>query len=246
MSDVYLSDKWTTGPDWSGIDTAGNPFLPVGYIQDFAVGGPVIAPPAPMRCPHCNRDWHTEPLTRRVADMVRNHRFDPTYKRAEDDSSVECVGSDTYGPNRDNSVQQRGYGMGIKVGAPWVTYVMSEAYVMATSYMQDMVTLITGIPSPKWPSFDMKTWFDEPYLPEPECPGDLPDVDVEFGPEHWPIEHVLALFPPHLDAVAQVHPDKWREPTPIPESSPADFSSIVEDFNKQYPTYPKGKTHEGI
>ena len=242
MTAVYT--KPGTGSD--SFDKSG--WLPVGYlsgeIATISTGGLV-------KCPHCNRDWHTKPLTRRVADMVRNHKFDPAYRAAEDESPVECVGSDVYGPNRDISAQRREISMGIKVGAPWVTYVMDEAIQYAKSTLHTIVG-VGGWTLPNWPSMNMKLWFDEPYLLEPECPGELPDVNVEFGPEHWPIAVPADKWAPLSTrerirkSLAKVNPNQWIEPTPLPESPARDFSAIVEDFNKQYPTYPKGKNHEGF
>jgi hypothetical protein len=188
MSDLYTwadvaamkEAKWATVPGTLAD-------LPMGYAQTWILGddagyasGGVLEPiPAVPKCPHCNRDLHAEPLTRRVADMIRNHKFDPTYKAGEDDSPVECVGSTTYGPNRpppDGYKTFAGavgakYGFGIK---PYV--ILDEAYTMATSYMQQMVTTITGM---GWPEWQMpllaKLWL--PGDEEPEtCSGDPPSA----------------------------------------------------------------------
>ena len=52
----------------------------------------------PDCCPHCDRDWHGFPLTRRVADMHRRGSFDEDYRVYQDDSPVLCPGSDIEGP----------------------------------------------------------------------------------------------------------------------------------------------------
>lgn len=55
----------------------------------------------PHECPHCYRDRHDAPITQRVAGMLSRHFFDPNYDPEKDDSPIVCVGSSTYGPNRD-------------------------------------------------------------------------------------------------------------------------------------------------
>lgn len=58
------------------------------------------APRPPLKCQHCDRDWHPEPLTRRVANMWLNHNFDANYDPADDDTPIVCVGANYHGPNR--------------------------------------------------------------------------------------------------------------------------------------------------
>ncbi|MBU8830852.1 hypothetical protein [Mycolicibacterium goodii] len=56
----------------------------------------------PLKCPHCNRDWHPEPLTHRVACMWASHHYDRNYDPAEDDSPIVCVGANYQGPHCEN------------------------------------------------------------------------------------------------------------------------------------------------
>ncbi|OCB09248.1 hypothetical protein A5717_26090 [Mycolicibacterium porcinum] len=54
----------------------------------------------PLKCPHCQRDWHPEPLTQRVANMWSSHEFDPDYDAAADTSRIVCIGAHYQGPTR--------------------------------------------------------------------------------------------------------------------------------------------------
>lgn len=212
----------------------------VGTIPEAAWETVPEPAPAPPKCPHCGRDFHTAPLTKRVADMVRNHHFDPTYRAAEDESPVECVGSDTYGPNRPywGSGGGGAGGTWASGGVVWLDQLISTTLTFTT----DVIAGITGLQMPKWemPNYGSFSWsnvgWHEWFAPSeelPACPPEL-EVDVQFGPEHWPVEHVLALFPPHLELVAKVHPNEWREATPLPASPGLDVSALAEQFNEEH------------
>jgi hypothetical protein len=214
----------------------------VGTIPEAA--WETVPEPAPPKCPHCSRDWHTAPLTKRVADMVRNHRFDPTYKAAEDESPVECVGSDVYGHNRPVEAWGSSYGgitgltgtfLGVEPGAPWLNELIT-ATITWTTDMAWTAIVGGGGGGGSW-GFQQKPWvtlYDEAYQPlTPSCPPDL-ELDVQFGPEHWPIERQRLHKLSHRELVRKVHPTDWRETIPLPASPGRDVSTLVEEFNKKH------------
>lgn len=235
------AEKWAE--KWAPLNTYvtstaqadGAAWQPIGYISEEGIATTPEPVVEALKCGHCGRDWHTAPLTKRVADMVRNHRFDPTYKAAEDESPIECVGSDTYGPNRPHMASGGGTGTYLTGKVVW----LDELITATINYTTEALGIIPDLQWPKWesswtlPPAPWITFYDEAYQPlTPPCPPDL-ELDVKFGPEHWPVEHV-ALFPPHLELVAKVHPNEWREPIPLPASPGLDVSTLVEQFNKKH------------
>lgn len=229
----------------------------LGYISDegFASGGLLADSPAlgwggvtttwshtveapeSWRCPHCNRDWHTEPLRQAVARMWDSHKFDLEYDPDADESPVECVGSDVYGPPR-QKLSRTGTYIYSSGGMSWA---IENAYTAAVAYTTDMLATVAGFSWPKleWPTYSYSEWFAGE--PEPPCEPVEGDLGIEFGPEHWPVEHAepttkaLALIEKAWDTVQQLTAE-----IPVPESPGMDFTAQVEKINNQY-AYPTMK-----
>lgn len=61
-------------------------------------GGHDFGDPTYPFCPHCDRHWHGQPVTERIAGMYALGQICPDYEAAADDSRVLCQGSDFTGP----------------------------------------------------------------------------------------------------------------------------------------------------
>lgn len=139
-------------------------------------------------CPHCGRHWHGLRITQQIADMYAWGRFDEDYVAAEDDSRVVCEGSDFIGPQRPSP----GWTVEIRPSAGWQiigTYTERELVIfqlLAEAYGR-MNAAVWSLPDFTWAT--LNEWRDEPWTPitpDPiECPGEPPEVTIEFGPQNW-------------------------------------------------------------
>lgn len=246
-------DKATLGPGWKHLGSVKDaPWVtysdaPAPSWSPSWKNGDIVAEidklASEERCPHCDRDWHTQRLTQRMWAMYQDGRFDANYFTGEDTSTVLCEGSESIGPLRPLDWRPP-YASGGSVSSAWtlasLTALKHQAWTTST-YTITIKPNLGGF-STKWELFD-ESWNSLFKSPEPECPeldADLPDVKVEFGPEHWPLEHVTP--PPAVEAsVAQ----RWHQfnridiPTPTPRK--ADWTSLVNQEFPQYPTSKKGK-----
>lgn len=203
------------------------------------------------RCPHCGRHWHGLPITDRIASMYQLGRMDPEYTAAEDNSRVVCEGSDFIGPQRPHP------GVPLTDQSRW-----SHAGHIHT---WPTFRVIVGGRAPRWMHHLLSHWqrlitdtapsialWDDQFqllgrvetrtTPFPDL-GELPDVDVKFGPENW-IHEIrrlpLSLQFPHpwpayrlvtpLQAAVHQHWADFTAPNyPIPEAPGYDFSAYADE-----------------
>lgn len=205
-------------------------------------------------CGHCNRQFHELALTRQVARMFDAGRFDADYFSREDTSPIVCDGSRFIGPRRPEPGYANGGVITGTLGTLYITIKPDiEALTAAWTHTANQLAALTQWPKvtfygPHWSVIGGK--FAPPWViwkePEPVCPGPVPEVDVEFGPQNW----LPAQEPVTVPAVFQTQVvDRWQhftkpEPTPVPASPGYDFTAFQGDEPK-YPTRKKGH-HEGF
>lgn len=213
---------------------------------------------AEEKCPHCKRDWHTKPLTRRIAAMFDQKHLNPGYFNGRDESAIVCEGSYLYGPRRPEPEAERG----------WVSLGYTNATVkFFSSDMKPLTGTLTMEPSTgsytlealwqlkaaawdyatytskyvlgidqasPWviPHYTSSDWWNPEPEPLPEC--DL-DVVVEFGPQHWLPSQEPVPLPYSLSQQVAARNGEFRKPDiPTPTPRDADFTAVVEKFNKQF------------
>lgn len=225
-----LGANWTqTYPGWGMGDlTIPGEQAPWQYL------GTLAEEPSVSKC-RCGRDWHTAPLRQRVATMLAQHKFDPDYSTASDDSPIVCVGSDTLGPGRPPIISS----ISITVGL--------EKTQKAITAMCDSLTKLNAWPTFTLPQF-VQPWviYDEPFAAV-SAPCDIPELDIQ--PELWPIAEksdkwVAPVTRTRVNKALRATRKEWRQPVVTMPSPGLDVSALTEKFNEKYnPKYPtKGST----
>jgi len=191
------------------------------------------APPPvkPVKCPHCERDWHPGPLTRTVVNMLENHRFNADYNPDTDESDIVCVGADYHGPNRTRESREW-----TVTPATWLLPQNWTAYKSIQSTWEALNTITLGY------SYTAKLYsgdwglIGQWQVPKPkpcELPEDLPTI--EFGPQNWtPPADPVALPQPVKQLVWAYWDDLTQQDIPTPERPGYDFSQYAGEIS--YPT----------
>ncbi|WP_260932328.1 hypothetical protein [Mycolicibacterium llatzerense] len=167
-------------------------------------------------CPHCGRDWHGLPINRWGY------------------AAVMCEGSTFIGPMQDPWVLRPRREIDIRI------VVDHQESWMMRRYREHMEYLQTILVWPTWQipdnPFDTSQWWTQP---EPECPGELADITITFGPHNWgpTVQKVPArgsrwtgwpTAPNPLPQLVDQHWDEFNAPdNPLPEHPGFDFSKYA-------------------
>lgn len=196
-----------------------------------------------QKCPHCNRDWHPEPLTQTVASMLARHEFSLDYDPDTDDSDIVCIGANYEGPKRPPrraGLESPGWTFVVGNKQPGAPTWLGKLYEATANWLDEITLTWNFTITPTWTT----TWTTTVYTkgwkplwaskPEPcEMPDELPDV--KFEPAHWNITTDHWVSPQHTELVSAYWHDFHANPTPIPESPGMDFSQY-DTGEISYPT----------
>jgi hypothetical protein len=205
----------------------------------------------PLKCPHCDRNYHNLPLRQNVADMLAAHYLDVNYDPITDDSPIVCVGADMYGPPRPpRPSQSRGSGFAITGsfiddGPLFVpqdsgyTYTSNYTYIehfdgpAFASALEKAQAVVTSMHE-ALQILTLSAWETPTLKVDLWLPGDSPppcsDIDghvIEFGPSTWFVEHTSA--PEEEFDWPEINSD-----IPLLKSPGYDFSKIKQDLEKPY------------
>ena len=204
------------------------------------------------RCPHgCGNEWHESELTNTVAGFFRHHRFDKDYDPEADDSGVACIGSLTQGPSRPvpsyyyppaspgwvnlGTIQGESFKVNGGKSPNWLDDFTSVAVKW---WMSDVISIQWDLTAGQGSL--LNDWFGElqwnPPCKQEPVDGNLPKVDVKFGPENW-----INTEPRQLGYAKQYIPlpklAEWRA-IPLPTFKSKDLSTLADEINAKFnPTY---------
>jgi hypothetical protein len=176
----------------------------------------------PRECPHCDRDYHPEPLTQAVADMLAAHTFDPNYNPDTDITNIVCVGANYHGPNRPD---------GYARGGPVTSYpeMYTDNPFLGTIYPGAALPPEYAMPLPKY--------FYVGPPPPPMFEGiqkalqNMLDKMMEIAAIEWPILEWTNLYSSGGYSHSLIL-DEWAEAThACPDPTPvADLPDIDVEF----------------
>ena len=129
--DALIEEQLSQGEPERGFD-AGDPDFPT--------------------CPHCDRDWHGFPLTKRVAVMYSRGSFDEGYSVKDDESPVLCPGSNFIGPVTADAVALRTSTSCLDLLAALLREMDDDippgSYLVLDLYRDDLAATLTVVETP--------------------------------------------------------------------------------------------------
>lgn len=195
---------------------------------------------AEEKCWHCGRAFHELALTQKVDQMFTTGTLDPNYFAREDLSPIVCDGSTFIGPLRpeppaptfQSTYSGGGYLEGIikYLGQTmqWPEMILPKPIIFDTTpWLQSLNSSWSFTKGASSISY----WLDEwSTAPEKLKCDNLPEIDIQFGPQNW-VTTERAQAPNILKSFVAHHywADCIKQDIPTPERPGLDFSEYTND-----------------